>query len=135
VMPNVIDLSEFDCQMTRPFASPTPANQIPVTAIGSLQNCKRFDRFLDGLALARQREPGVFGIIAGDDLGEKPALELKAKALGLLPDHLNFLGECDRVPSLLAHSRQLVSCSEYEGFPNVTLEAMAARLPVLTTPT
>jgi glycosyltransferase involved in cell wall biosynthesis len=108
---------------------------LPITAIGSLQNCKRFDRFLDGLALARRREPALFGIIAGEDNGEKPALESKAKALGLLPDHLQFLGECDHVPALLAQSRLLVSCSEYEGFPNVILEAMAARLPVLTTPT
>jgi glycosyltransferase involved in cell wall biosynthesis len=135
VMPNVIDLSEFDQKMARPFQNPAPANRILVNAIGSLQQCKRFDRFLDGLALARQREPALFGIIAGDDLGERAALERKAKSLGLLPDHLQFLGECDQVPSLLAHSRLLVSCSDFEGFPNVILEAMAARLPVLTTPT
>jgi glycosyltransferase involved in cell wall biosynthesis len=135
VMPNVIDLSDFDQKMVKPFVNPVLANRIPITAIGSLQNCKRFDRFLDGLALARQREPALFGIIAGEDLGEQAALERKAKALGLLPGHIQFLGECQHVPSLLAHSRLLVSCSDYEGFPNVILEAMAARVAVLTTPT
>src|SRR5439155_6957337 len=57
-----------------------------------------------------------------------------AKALGLLPGHLEFRSECNNIPGLLANSRMLVSCSEYEGFPNVILEAMAARLPVLATP-
>lgn len=135
VMPNVIDLSDFDQRMTNPFAIPGSINRTMITAIGSLQNCKRFDRFLDGLARARRREPTVFGVIAGEDLGELAPLERKAKALGLLPDHLQFLGDCDHIPSLLARSRLLVSSSEYEGFPNVILEAMAARLPVLTTPT
>src|SRR6267142_5037114 len=135
VMPNVIDLGAFDQKMTKRFAVGALANRIPVTAIGSLQNCKRFDRFLDGLALARRREPALFGLIAGEDLGEKPALETRAKALGLLPGNIEFLGAYEHVPSLLAHSRLLVSSSEYEGFPNVILEAMAARLPVLTTPT
>jgi glycosyltransferase involved in cell wall biosynthesis len=134
VMPNLIDLCDFDQKMAKPFVNSASANRIPITAVGSLQNCKRFDRFLDGLALARQREPALFGIIAGEDVGERAALERKASALGLLPGHVEFLGDCEHVPSLLAHSRLLVSCSEYEGFPNVILEAMAARLPVLTTP-
>jgi glycosyltransferase involved in cell wall biosynthesis len=134
VMPNVIDLCDFDRKMAKPFVNSASANRIPITAIGSLQNCKRFDRFLDGLALARQREPALFGIIAGEDVGDRAVLERKASALGLLPGHVEFLGDCEHVPSLLAHSRLLVSCSEYEGFPNVILEAMAARLPVLTTP-
>jgi len=134
IMPNVIDLADFDQKMTNPFVSPVPADRIPITAVGSLQNCKRFDRFIDGLALARRKEPALFGIIAGDDLGERAALELRAKGLGLLPGHFTFLGDCDHIPSLLAQSRLLISCSEYEGFPNVILEAMSARLPVLTTP-
>jgi glycosyltransferase involved in cell wall biosynthesis len=134
VMPNVIDLCDFDQKMAKPFVNPRSANRVPIVAIGSLQNCKRFDRFLDGLALARRREPALFGMIAGEDLGEQASLERKATALGLLPEHLQFLGDCDHIPSLLAQSRLLVSCSEYEGFPNVILEAMAAHLPVLTTP-
>jgi len=134
VVPNVIDPTDFDQKMSRPFQNSAWEHRISVTAVGSLQYCKRFDRFLDGLALARQREPSLFGVIAGDDLGEKAALERKANALGLFPDHLQFLGDCAQIPSLLAGSRMLVSCSEYEGFPNVILEAMAARLPVLITP-
>jgi glycosyltransferase involved in cell wall biosynthesis len=134
ILPNVIDLAEFDLKMTQPFVNPVPANRIPITAIGSLQHCKRFDRFIDGLAVARRSETLLIGSIAGEDNGEGSALEAKAKSLGLLPDHLEFLGDCDNVPSLLAHSQLLVSCSEYEGFPNVILEAMAARLPVLATP-
>lgn len=135
VVPNVIDLADFDNRSAKPLPGKLDrAAHIPITAVGSLHECKRFDRFLDGLALARQRESALFGIIAGRDLGERPALEQKAKALALSPGHIEFLGECADIPSLLAHSRMLVSCSEYEGFPNVILEAMAARLPVLTTP-
>jgi glycosyltransferase involved in cell wall biosynthesis len=133
VLPNVIDLSDFDSKAAKPFVWPALADRMLVTAVGSLHKCKRFDRFLDGLAIARQHEPHLFGIVAGQDLGEKSALEHKAKTLGLLPGHVAFLGECNHVPSLLSHSRLLVSCSEYEGFPNVILEAMAARLPVLAT--
>jgi glycosyltransferase involved in cell wall biosynthesis len=133
VLPNVIDLADFDSKAAIPFVSPVPADRFLVTAVGSLQQCKRFDRFLDGLALALEREPRLFGVIAGEDVGEKAVLEQKAKSLGLLPGHVAFPGECDHVPALLAHSRLLISCSEYEGFPNVILEAMAARLPVLAT--
>jgi len=134
VLPNVIDLADFDQRFSKPFATSVGVGRIPVTAVGSLQSCKRFDRFLDGLALARQREPALFGIIAGQDLGEQAMLERRAKNLGLLPGHLEFLGQIENIPALLARSRILVSCSEYEGFPNVILEAMAARLPVLATP-
>jgi glycosyltransferase involved in cell wall biosynthesis len=45
-----------------------------------------------------------------------------------------FPGEVRNVPALLARSAFLALTSDYEGFPNVILEAMAARLPVLTVP-
>jgi glycosyltransferase involved in cell wall biosynthesis len=134
VVPNVIDLSDFDRKVAAPLSRNDASDRIQVAAVGSLQRCKRFDRFLEGLAWARRQEPAIFGVIAGADLGEKVILEERAKALGLLPGHVEFRGECDNIPALLANSRMLVSCSEYEGFPNVILEAMAARLPVLATP-
>jgi glycosyltransferase involved in cell wall biosynthesis len=61
-------------------------------------------------------------------------LQARAKAVGLKPCDLVFLGGFDRVPALLAHSAMLVLSSDYEGFPNVILEAMSARLPVVTVP-
>ena len=134
VVPNVIDLTEFDSKAGLPSGPWVPDGRVPVTAVGSLDECKRFERFLEALVLARQREPAIFGVLAGRDTGAGEALEQKAKVLGLTPDHFKFLGECSHVPALLSASRLLVLCSEYEGFPNVILEAMAASLPVVTTP-
>jgi glycosyltransferase involved in cell wall biosynthesis len=134
VLPNVIDLCDFDSKAAKPLPATVASDRIQIAAVGSLQPCKRFDRFLAGLAWARRQEPALFGAIAGADLGEKSALEQQARTLKLLPGHLEFLGECNYIPALLAHSRLLVLSSDYEGFPNVILEAMAARLPVLATP-
>jgi glycosyltransferase involved in cell wall biosynthesis len=134
VLPNVIDLREFDARSALGFSDPLPPGRILVAAVGSLHPCKRFDRFLEALALARRSEPALAGVIAGADGGARAALEERAKALGLTSSDLIFLGECERVPALLTQVAMLVLSSDYEGFPNVILEAMAARLPVITTP-
>jgi len=134
LLPNVIDLQDFDARSALPSEISLPSGRIIASAVGSLHPCKRFDRFLEALALARRSEPALAGVIAGADCGAKAALQEKANALGLAPEHLTFVGECDRVPALLTRSALLVLSSDYEGFPNVILEAMAARLPVVTTP-
>jgi glycosyltransferase involved in cell wall biosynthesis len=134
VLSNVIDLQDFDERSALPPDASLPPGRIIAAAVGSLQPCKRLDRFLEALALARRGEPALAGIIAGSDRGIKAELQAKANALGLIPDDLAFLGEVNRVPALLARSALLVLTSDYEGFPNVILEAMAARLPVVSTP-
>jgi glycosyltransferase involved in cell wall biosynthesis len=134
VLPNVIDLQDFDARSALPLEVPLPSQRVIAAAVGRLHECKRFDRFIEALAVARRREPALAGIVAGADCGTKAALQERAHSLGLSPDDLSFIGECDRIPALLARAALLVLTSDYEGFPNVILEAMAARRPVITTP-
>ncbi len=134
VLPNVIDLDEFDSMATLPLRHPLPANRPIIAAVGSLHPGKRFDRFIDAVALARRSAPEIFAVIAGADLGARAALEHRARAASLGSEDLAFLGEYDRVPALLKQCRLLALTSDFEGFPNVLLEAMAAGIPVLTTP-
>ncbi len=134
ILPNVLDLREFDARSREPSPFALSSNQVFAVAVGSLLACKRFDRFLNALALARRKAPNLVGVIVGADCGCRATLEVQAKELRLTQDHFVFLGECDNVPALLARAGFLVLSSDYEGFPNVILEAMAARLPVITTP-
>ncbi len=131
---NVIDLEDFDSRGKQTSAFPFGDDRVVVANIGRINPCKRMDRFIDALAIARARVPALAGFIAGADEGERANLEQKAIALGLAPDHLVFLSESNNVPALLERSDILVSASDSEGFPNVILEGMAARLAVVTTP-
>lgn len=101
-MPNVIDLEEFDSRAAQPLTLPLPSARPLVAAVGSLLPCKRLDKFLQALALARLQEPNLFGLVVGQDRGVQAALEQQATALELLPHHLAFLGETDQVPALLS---------------------------------
>ncbi len=130
-LPNVIDLAAFD----RAFDGAAPAQTSPPVAmvVGRLTPVKRYERFLAALHAAREWVPRLRGVIVGDG-PSRAALEAEARARGLLPDAVTFTGACDDVPAQLRGATMLVSCSDHEGFPNVLLEAMSARLPVITTP-
>lgn len=134
VVPNRIDLAEFDSRSGSKLPLALPQGRVIAAAVGNLHSCKRFDRFLEALALARRRQPALAGVLAGTDRGQRSALEERAEKLELEPPDLIFAGECGNIPALLSRAELLVLCSEYEGFPNVILEAMAAKLPVITTP-
>ncbi len=135
VLPNVIDLQHFDRQGLWPFPLPLAPERIVVAAIGRLHHAaKRHDRFLQALAVARRTVPALTGLIVGRDVGAKASLLQQAEALGLLPDGLLLLPETGEVPGLLRQVHMLALTSDYEGFPNVILEAMAAGLPVVATP-
>ena len=132
VLDNVIDLSDFDSKIRKPKQTETLAIA-DVLTVGSLNPVKRFDRFLKALSIARISVPNLKGAIAGAG-PDREALEKLAADLNLLPDSVQFLGERDDVPALLGRVKMLTLTSDHEGFPNVLMEAMAASLPVISTP-
>jgi glycosyltransferase involved in cell wall biosynthesis len=73
------------------------------------------------------------GVIVGDG-PERGSLERLAGELGLLPGGVAFFGARGDVPRLMSRADMLVLTSQHEGFPNVLLEGLTARLPVVATP-
>jgi glycosyltransferase involved in cell wall biosynthesis len=132
VVANVIETSAFErACMCRPATR--RAGQAVAILVGQLVRAKRADRFLEALARARRSTPGLRGVVVGDG-PERASLEAHAGRLGLLPDGLEFRGASDDIPGVMAEADMLVLTSDHEGLPNVILEAMAAKLPVVTTP-
>jgi glycosyltransferase involved in cell wall biosynthesis len=133
VLSNVIDLDEFDrrCRQEGHAADRAPG---PVAvAVCRVVQAKRLDRFVRALARARRDMPALTGIIVGDG-PERAALQELASSLPGLRGGLTFAGRSDDVPAWLGRADMLVLSSDHEGFPNVVLEAMSARLPVIATP-
>jgi glycosyltransferase involved in cell wall biosynthesis len=133
VVGNVIDLPELD-RSAADYNGPTRASdRIVVASVARHARVKRLERFLMAVARARVAVPEVFGLLIGTG-PEHEALRRMAQELGLDPHGVAFLGMRDDVPGLLRAADLLLMTSDEEGFPNAILEAMAARLPVITTP-
>jgi glycosyltransferase involved in cell wall biosynthesis len=106
---------------------------VRLIAVGSLVQCKRFDRFLTTLAmLRREAKTPVTGVIVGSG-PLRDELENQAKALGLLPSGVEFKGSIADIAPVYREADICVLTSDYEGTPNVLLEAMASGLPVVAT--
>lgn len=135
-LPNIIDLEEFDKkndEKEKVFIKHEFALNIVTVSVGRLVPEKRFDRYIDAFAIAHREEPALLGIIVGDG-PEKANLQEMARQKGLSEEKFIFLGRRDDVPSILRKADIFMLTSDHEGFPNVLLEAMAAMLPVITTP-
>lgn len=102
-----------------------------IVSIGRLESQKRFDRLLRAFSLVKQIEQNVCLII----LGEGPLKEeLKSLAEQLkIKGSVDFVGFKMNPYAWMARADIFVLSSDYEGFPNVILEAMACGIPVIST--
>ena len=101
--------------------------------VGRLAGVKGVPILLDAVAALRDRHPGLRLTLIGDG-PERALLEAKARDLGLA-DTVSFVGYKSQaeVAQALAETDVFVLPSFAEGVPVVLMEAMAARVPVVTT--
>lgn len=99
--------------------------------VGRLEEQKGHATLIDALPKVLQQQPATtLTIVGAGSLYD--ALVAQSRALGV-HHAIRFLSGRDDVPALLRQSDLFVSSSNWEGFPTVILEAMAAQLPVIAT--
>jgi glycosyltransferase involved in cell wall biosynthesis len=130
VIANGVDLERFPAsQPAEPSWLGIQAGRQAVVFIGRLDRQKGVLWLLDMAAQWMPRLPNVDLFMVGSGpLHER----LRAKCQRLaISERVHFLGWRPDIPEILAASRLLVLPSQWEGMPNVALEAMASRLPLV----
>jgi len=132
VIPNGIDADRYPAS---PSADLKPcgirAGRRVVTYVGRLDRQKGVRWLVRTARRWLDRLPDCDLLLVGKG-PDRPALERLCAQHGI-SDRVRFAGWRPDVPEILAASDLLVLPSLWEGMPNVVLEAMASRLPVLAT--
>ncbi len=106
-----------------------PDGAAVLCAVGRLTLQKNFPLMLD--ALAQVGDKNWCLLLVGDG-EERDALVRQADSLGIA-ERVRFLGKRNDVPRIMQASDLMVMSSAWEGFPYVVIEALANRLPVVST--
>ncbi len=132
VIPNGIDIEKFSGMP--PFDPRTvgvPPNRRLVTYIGRLEGQKGVRWLLKTAPNWLNRLPDCDLLIVGKG-PQQARLEQLCQKWGIA-SRVHFVGWRSDIPEILAASQMLVLPSRWEGMPNVVLQAMASRLPVVAT--
>jgi glycosyltransferase involved in cell wall biosynthesis len=108
-----------------------PSNACVVLSVARLVQEKDHATLLSAMHRAALSHERLRLWISGDG-PLRPVLEAQVEGLGLR-ERVRFLGFRSDVPHLLAAADVVAISSQREGLPNVALEAMAARRPVIAT--
>jgi glycosyltransferase involved in cell wall biosynthesis len=120
---NGIDVDRF--RFTGPKQAPL------AISVARLSAEKDYPTLLRSVALLVRDVPEFRLLLVGDG-AERPRLEQLTRELKI-EKHVEFLGERQDVPDLLAQAGFYVSSSKTEGISLTLLEAMAVGLPIVTT--
>jgi len=123
----------IDCDLFQPRSCLEQNYDQPIKllAVGRLVQQKRHDILLKVVAQLRSSGTSFHLVILGEG-PLKNTLNCQAKDLGI-ENFVTFQGSVQNVIPYYHDSDLLLMTSDYEGSPNVILEAMACGLPVVTT--
>lgn len=119
-----------DTERFRPASRPHNSD-LSVAMIGRLVPQKNPSLFVTAAAALRRQISNVRFILIGDG-PMRPALVAEIAAAGM-SDHCVVTGGRGDVPELLRAADLFWLTSDWEGLPNVVLEAMASGVPVVAT--
>ena len=102
-----------------------------IGAVGRLWPQKRIKDLIWAADLLKVIRDDVYLMIAGDGPHRQRLEQFQRQVR--IEDKVRFLGHRSDVPRLMPHFDVLWLASEYEGLPNVVMEAMAAGVPVVAT--
>ena len=124
IIPNPVDIpnEKWDVNKTRNI----------IINVGRLDiKQKRQDLLIKAFKEVLLYYPDYILQLCGDG-NDRRKLELLVAKLGI-SDHVVFLGKVNNVNQYLLQARLFAFSSDYEGIPNVLMEAMALGMPVIST--
>lgn len=102
-----------------------------IVACGRLSKQKNYPMMLDAFKIVHERFPNEKLRIYGDGNMKNELVAYRDK-LGLAGS-VDFMGFSTDMTSVYRDAKMLVMSSDYEGMPNVVLEALASSVPVVST--
>lgn len=133
VIPNFIDLNNYSREADRCLKGMyAPQGQKVMIHISNFRPVKRMDDVVKVFERV-QREIPCKLLLVGDG-PERPAVEELARKLGVINDVV-FLGKTKNIEKLLCMADLFLLTSESESFGLSALEALASRVPVISTNT
>ena len=134
VIPNAVDIGRFDtgvCRGRTRAELRVNEDRFLWLAAGRLSPAKDYPNLIRAVSELAQRRGDTEVVIAGEG-SLRDDLTRQIHDLGL-SDRVRLLGLRDDMPDLYRASDALVLSSAWEGMPNVVLEAMASRRPIVAT--
>ena len=131
VIYNFVDINRFSKKPIDAFRKViAPDNEKILVHASNFRKVKRVDDVIKVFAGVRKEIKAKLLMIG--DGPERPAMEDLAKELNV-QDDVRFLGKQEQIEEILLVSDLFLLPSEYESFGLAALEAMAARVPVIST--
>ncbi len=129
VIPNFVDLSLYQKDVPCQRSQIAPNGEKIISHISNMRTVKRIPDIIDIFYKIQNKEDAILLMIG--DGPEREKAEQQAKDLGIY-SKVKFLGKTTEIKKLLCMSDLFLLTSATESFGLVALEAMAAKVPVIS---